>query len=244
VPHFDLHYDAKQNPIYGEYLKELGLNPDKPYIFFGMSSPVFAPHEVDIVEWIARQIEEGTMGDDIQLVVRPHPQNVTGNMADKSWLPRLETIESSRVGVDYPKLVNSNVRWSMKQNDMLRLSHLLAGSSVTLNSGSTLSIDAMMVDKPVILTSFDAEYDIPYWKSARRLIDFPHLKKFISFKGVSIVKDFEQLKAAILVYIMNPQLNWEARAKTINMECFAQDGKATERVVNHLTELAKFDNKI
>ncbi len=50
VYHFDQHLQVKENPNYQSLLKQLGLSPDQPYLFFAMSSPRFAPREIDIVE--------------------------------------------------------------------------------------------------------------------------------------------------------------------------------------------------
>ncbi len=237
VPHFDLHYQSKTQPQFEEYIQELGLQASQPYLFFAMSSPRFAPKEIDIVEELAAAIEKNEFGEAIQLIVRPHPQNVVGSMADKTWLGRLDNIISDRVKVDYPQLTNSKLQWGMKERDMYRLSNLLAGSTVSINSGSTVSIDTLMTGKPVILTSFDAGADLPYWKSARRLLDFTHLKKFTDLGGVTITKSSEEFKAAIQNYIDHPDANLKAREETLYQECGINDGKATERVVEVLSNI-------
>lgn len=238
VPHFDLHIDAKRNPQSEIYVKELGLNPSKPYLFFAMSAPRFAPREIDNVEWIAKQISDNQFGKDLQFIIRPHPQNMIGEMADFSWLPRLQKLDTlNRIAVDYPNLVkNTAMRWSIQQSDMKRLSHLLAGSSIVLNSGSTVSIDALMVGKPVILTSFDADEQLDYWKSARRLIDYTHLKKFIALGGVKVADSFIKLEEQIKNYLTDPNQNLDKRKFAIQQECFKTDGLSTQRVVEKILE--------
>lgn len=231
VPHFDLHLESRQAPKPGAHLQGLGLAPDRPYLFFGMSSPRFAPKEIDIVEWLVAEIRKDTFGKEMQLVVRPHPQNVQGGMADQSWLPRLEAIHGDRIGVDFPDLVKSKMPWSMQEKDMLRLSHLLAGCTVSLNSGSTLSIDALMCKRPVILTSFDAEAQLSYWQSARRLVDYTHLKKLIDLGGVSVAKDFTSCQDLLLKYIRDENYNVENRGKTAHMQCHNYDTNGTKLCV-------------
>lgn len=237
VPHFDLHIESKEAPKPQEHLKQLGLRPDQPYLFFGMSSPRFAPREIDIVEWLAEQVQQNIFGDNMQLVVRPHPQNVQGNMADQSWLPRLQAINKAKVAVDFPKLVNSKLPWSMQQKDMCRLSHLLAGCTVSMNSGSTLSIDALMCGVPVILTSFDGNEQLEYWTSAKRLIDYPHLKKLVSLGGVNVVRSFAEMSVQIKKFIENSNWNIEARKNTISKQCSNYETPSTPKVVETLFEL-------
>ena len=237
VPHFDAHVQIKNNPQYQHFVIELGLNPTLPYIFVGMSAPRFAPKEIDIVEHLADQIKMNNFGKEMQLIVRPHPQNVIGNLADQSWLKRLDNIIGDRVKVDYPKVIKSKLVWSMKKDDMGRLSNLLAGATVVLNSGSTISIDALMVGKPVIITSFDGNHKLAYWKSARRLINYPHLKKFVNLGGVKTAFSYNDLNEYIKLFINTPNTDMELRNYTLMQECGEPDGKATQRVIEAMNSI-------
>ena len=234
VPHFDQHIQIKGTDGYKEILRELSLNPDAPYLFIAMSAPRFAPHEIDIVEWLAKSVKENIFGDKMQLVIRPHPQNVQGSLGDESWLKRLDRLNNDRVSVDYPQLVKSKVRWSMQKKDMVRLSSLLAGCSVCLNSGSTVSIDALMMDKPVIMTSFDGGKKLYYWKSARRLVDYIHLKKFTEMGGANVVRSYQELAAELKKYIETPDHDLERRRYALRRECHQNDGESTMRVIEAL----------
>lgn len=231
VPHFDQHIHVKANPVFEKSVSELGLNPHKPYLFFAMSSPRFAPREIDVVEWLSEKIRDGDFGPDLQLIVRPHPQNVQGSLADRRWLKRLDALQHDRAAVDYPRLADSKIRWSMKKEDMHHLSNLLAGCAICLNSGSTVSIDALQFGKPVILTSFDGDQQLYYWKSVRRLVDYPHQKKFVELGGAEVVHSYDALKTTIAKYLKDPELNAAQRNNALNQECFRNDGKSTERAV-------------
>lgn len=232
VPHFDLHAYLRNTPHYKERLVEWGLDPEMPYLFFAMSSPYFAPREIDIVEHLAEKIETGILKGKVQLVIRPHPQNMQGYMADKSWLPRLERLNRlKRTAVDFPKLErDSNINWSISRKDMEKMSTLLSGAVITLNSGSTMSIDALMHFKPVILTSFDGRDKLPYWKSARRLVDFPHLKKIIKYNGISVAKSESELDFLIEKYLKTPGFLHEERIYTLQQQLIQWEGNATEQV--------------
>lgn len=244
VPHFDLHVQSRSQPLSAPVLSELGLDAEKPYLFFGMSSPRFGPKEIDIVEWLAQKIEGDDYGKDLQLIVRPHPQNVTGFMSDKSWLPRIDGLKSDRVAVDYPNLSKSKMPWSMQEHDMVRLSQLLAGASLSLNSGSTLSIDSLMCGTPVALTSFDADYNLPYWESARRLVDYTHLATFLASGEVKSTRSYDELDAEIRRFVSvasTPEKNLVHAPRTLQQMVYKADGEATERVVQVLRQLVKQD---
>jgi Putative glycosyl/glycerophosphate transferases involved in teichoic acid biosynthesis TagF/TagB/EpsJ/RodC len=237
VPHFDNHIRVKKSPDYKTLLSILNLNADLPYLFVAMSSPRFAPHEIDIVEWLAKAINENVFGEDMQLVIRPHPQNVQGSLSDQRWIKRLDNLNEKRVAVDYPQLVKSKVRWSMQKSDMDHLSNLLVGCSICLNSGSTVSIDALMMDKPVILTSFDGDRKLYYWRSVKRLVNYTHLKKFIRLGGAKVVHSYESLKEEIEKYLTTPNYDLKKRRNALEMECHLNDGQSTERVVKTMLKI-------
>ena len=237
VPHFDMHYDTRQAPDYQEYLRDLGLEPQAPYLFVAMSSPNFAPLGMDIIEWLAAKVRDNAFDADLQLIVRPHPQNVQGSQADLSWLPRLEAVKGPRVAIDYPSVVESQLPWSMQDHDMKRLSNLLAGAAVTLNYGSTVAIDALMVDKPAIVIAFDGEEELPWWQSGRRQMEYVHYRKLIELGGVRVAYSYDQLDEHLRYYLEYPDGDLDVRQQALYQECGENDGQATKRVAAALSEI-------
>jgi hypothetical protein len=237
VPHFDAHRDLVDQSVNRETLTRLHLGHDKPYLLFGMSAPIFAPHEIDIVEWLAGQIRADRFGKNMQLVIRPHPQNVHGNMADETWLPRLRKLAGPRGALTLPMLREGGISWDMESDDLKILVNLLEGCSICLNSGSTLSIDALAHGKPVIVTLFDADKQLPWWKSARRIRDYPHYKKLIALDGVSPVSSFEELASESERHLDCPDYGAQGRATTIRQECCAIDGGSSQRVALAIEEI-------
>ena len=230
VPHFDKSKELANPDKRKKYISSLGLDPNKPYLLFGMSSPYFAPREIDIVERVADHIGRGIYGEGMQLIVRPHPQNVQGEMSDESWLPRLEKIKSSRVGIDYPITEKSNLPWNMSEEDLEKLANLISGCSILLNSGSTISIEGLIHEKPVILTLFDGDANVREHNSARRLRNFDHLRKITNTRALKVVYHYEELKKAILKYLEHPETNKKERETALMQECGKVDGGSTHRV--------------
>lgn len=239
VPHFDEHIKVRNQPNYKPFIKELGLNPEAPYLFVAMSSPIFAPRGIDIVEWLSREVTADRFGADMQLIVRPHPQNVDKKMGDRTWLPRLEAIRNQRVSVDYPSVVESNLPWSMQHSDMLRLSNLLVGCAVCLNFGSTVSIDALMIGRPVVVIAFDGEDKLPWYISGSRQMDYVHYNKLIQLGGIRVAWSYDGLCKELSRYLQHPDSDAELRQFTLSTECGEDDGKATERVVEALLHISQ-----
>jgi hypothetical protein len=239
IPHFDEHIKVREKPFNTSIIGDLGLSSDKPYLFVAMSSPRFAPKEIDIVEWLSKSVFNDVFGTEMQLIVRPHPQNMQEFTSNKTWINRLKKLTNDRVAVDYPVLSESNIKWSMKKNDMVRLAELISGCSICINSGSTVSIDALFHNKPAILTSFDGNDKIPYWNSARRLIDYTHQKKLILEGGVKTTDSYESLEKTINLYLNDLDYNIDERRNALYRECYLDDGQSTERVISVLSQTLK-----
>ncbi|MBK8480838.1 MAG: hypothetical protein IPL40_06650 [Proteobacteria bacterium] len=234
VAHFDAHFDPTNRAHAREVLASLGLCPDDPYLFFGMSARFFCPHELDVVEWLAARVQAGAFGPRMQLVVRPHPQNIRGSMADGETLQRLQGLVGGRVALDLPQVVSDQLPWDLEERDLRKLAALIAGCAVSLNSGSTLSIDAVVQDRPVVLPIFDAGHQLPWWRSVRRVVEFPHLQKMLSFGGVAVVRSFAELEQQLGRYLADQALDAEGRARLRAAECGPCDGQAAARVAEAL----------
>lgn len=218
VPHFDLYNQISESKV-KDVLDSLGIIESDSVLLYAMSSPRFAPREIEIVEWLADKLNNREFKKECILLVRPHPQNMTKSMGDISWLDRLDKLNRyDKVIVDYPKLNESKLEWSMELEDMKRLVACVKSSSVVINSGSTISIEALLSKKPVILTAFDGDNYLPYWISARRLIDYNHLAKLVSLGGVTVSKNFKEFQNSILDYLKNKDLRLKERNLTINRQ--------------------------
>ncbi|MFT6443034.1 MAG: hypothetical protein ACJASM_002592 [Salibacteraceae bacterium] len=239
VTHFDVHAQVMNGEIgYPEILDTIGLNSSNPYLFFTMSASYFAPNEIDIVEHLAQKVESNAFGSTMQLVVRPHMANLMADRSDQSWLKRLKAINSSRVKVDFPDSDNSLLTWYMAKDDMVRLSSFINKACVCLNSGSTIAIEAIYINKHVIITAFDTE-KWPFWSSARRLRSYVHLDKLFKLEACYLVDSLNEMDAAIDKFMKKPDILSENRQKAIERECFKNDGKATERFVENTNEIMR-----
>ncbi len=236
VPHFDLHKTLAGTFVYKELLKQKGLDPEIPYIFFTLSSSYFCPKEIDIVEWLAKKIEQNEFGK-LQMVIRPHPQNMSSNAADTLLIKKLKAIESAHVVVDWPKMLESELSWSMEANDMLDFAHMVEGCRVSVNSGSTVSIDSLLHNKPVIQPVFDADEILPWWQSITRVNEYTHCKKLVDLGGVTVTNNFEEFEYELKRHLKDPAYHLERRQHALFQEVGVNDGKATERVVEAIEQI-------
>ncbi len=237
VAHFDIHKETALQAHNSKRLTQFGLDANKPYLVFGMSAPRFVPREIDIVEFLSRKLNENYFGNNLQMIIRPHPQNVKGWMADHSWIERLQALENNRIKLFYPLLAESNLPWSMQHEDLQALSEVLAKCIVCINSCSTLSIDTLMAGRGNIAPMFDGDISLPYWSSTKRLCDYMHIKKFIEIGGTQKVEGYNELLNSIEMHSANIHYNFQERQNAIQLECGNTDQPATEKIIRTLENI-------
>ncbi|MEP7164107.1 MAG: hypothetical protein ABI741_05395 [Ferruginibacter sp.] len=236
VPHFDLHKQVEGSLVYKDILRKKGLDPGIPYIFFALGAPYFSPTEIDIAAWLAKKIEEKAFGE-FQLLIRPHPQNLSSKTADTIMVNRLKAMETNLVKIDWPKMLESDLNWSMQMSDMLEFAHMLEGCKLSINSGSTVSIDSLLHDKPVIQPLFDVGITLPWWQSVIRVNDYKHCKKLVDLGGVTVANNFDEFTFELDRYLKDPSYQLEKRQNALYQEVGVNDGKATERVVAAIEQI-------
>jgi CDP-glycerol glycerophosphotransferase (TagB/SpsB family) len=101
---------------------------------------------------------------------------------------------------------------------------------VIITFASTLAIDAIVFNKPVIFIGFDGKPDCEYWESLRRFYDFDHQRSLLDADGIKLANSLNELIEYVKSYIHNSDLDKEEREKIINDRCWKLDGKSSERL--------------
>ena len=240
VPHFDIYSRKEELASPQAVLKSLHLPENDPYLVFGMVTPYCCPNELDLLLWLTHKINNRKFVKPCSLIIRPHPQTVSGYYARPAReLGRLESLAGPRVGIHMPCLSSDRLYCDMPKSEMGRIASLLAGSALCMSAWSTLTLDASLLDRPVIALGFDGWDEMPYAKSARAGADYAHIAKLLSFGGVRVAKSFDELERHINAYLSNPGLDQTGRALAVAQECGPQDGQATERVAKSLMDLSR-----
>jgi CDP-Glycerol:Poly(glycerophosphate) glycerophosphotransferase len=239
VPHFDVYRHTEQLTPPNTLLSEFNLDSDRPYIFYGTVASMHCPNELEILGWLAEQVNRDAFSNPCSLVIRPHPQMISGYYSNGKELGTLRSLTGPNVALDVPPLLSEALAWDLPKRDMYHLASLLAGSAMCINASSTLCLDACMLDRPVVNIGFDGRQDLPYEKSARRGLDYIHMAKLLSLGGVRLARSFAELQNHIDAYFDEPGLDRAGRSLTVAQECGLPDGRAAERVADTLLELAR-----
>ena len=73
------------------------------------------------------------------------------------------------------------------------------------------------------------------------MLEYIHLAKFVSFGGSTVTTNLENLKEAIENYLKDPKLHETEKQvqKVVEMECYKNDGRATQRFAENITTILK-----
>jgi len=226
TPQFDFHKREQLRWSRAKTLKRLGLQDGDRYILYGGNLSLYTPSEPRLVAELARSCALVPSLAQHRIVVRPHPQE-----GEVRWR-ELEKL-NARITVTKPDKQESD---SAGSEDQALLVNTLRHSDVCLNVASTISLDAAVVDTPVICVAFAGQRGGEEDRFCRDVYDTEHYRPIAESGGVRLAFSMEQLVDEILAYVRDPSRDKQSRLALVNNECGIVDGLAAERVVEMISE--------
>jgi hypothetical protein len=220
IAHYDRYVTGARTPR-DAFFEKLGIPSEKRLVLFAPAGDRYiADNTVDraIVE-----ILETELPDDCHLLVRLPPTDTVAS---------LEGFVGKRVTIERPTTrfkAFKNVE--LAPGDDEHLADTLYWSDLIVAGPSTIAIDAVFFDKPVVLVGFDGTEARLYYQSIRRYYDYDHWKPVLASGGVWLAENEGALHDALSAYLAHPARNAEGRARMVEAEAYRRDGKSTDRLV-------------
>jgi hypothetical protein len=227
TPQFDFHVDARFRRGRVDTLRELGLEDGSRYVVWAANSRVLTPTEPELVASFLRRA--GDLADlrEHRLVVRLHPLDDY-----ERW--KGVARENPRFVVTEPWPQTGPPPEAAAQ---ARLVSTLLHADACINVASTMSLDAAILDVPVICVAFalgesGAEHD-----AYRAYYATDHYRPIVESGGVRMAGSLDDLLTRTLEAVRDPHRDRAARARLVQEECGQVDGAAGSRVAATLAEL-------
>lgn len=173
--------------------------------------------------------------NNLQLLVRTSPAE------DGKRFEKLKN-EFPQIIWNFPKwfLARSNhaETWSQRLpsvEDIIDLKAILMYSDINVNMLSTMSLDFMLFNKPVINTVFGNKENGLY--NDQIFLNYVHYKYVVDSKAVTIAKDENELHKFLEEALNNPNLREKERKQLIDLEIGAPLNGTSGRIVQTLKEL-------
>ena len=115
--------------------------------------------------------------------------------------------------------------------DQLRLVATFAHADACLNVASTATLDAAVLDRPVVGIDFRDEAECPRGILYEEY-DADHYRPLVSSGGLRVARGWGELTALLERAVADPSLDRAARAAMVARECGVVDGRAADRVAD------------
>jgi len=198
-----------------EFVSKFQINPDLKTICFSCGDIATSKNDELYIETIANAIQEGKIKE-VNFIIRTSPAE--DPIRFSKFVQKFPFIKWN-----YPKWnlsrENHQESWSQRipsVEDIRDLRSLLQYSDLNINMLSTMSLDFIQFDKPVINTVFGNSKNGLY--DDQRFLKYAHIKNIVKSKATKIVKNQQELINAINLYLNNSALYSENRKELLQLQ--------------------------
>jgi len=231
TPQFDFHFDKKFTLDRVDLCARMGLDPARPFILYTTGVNEHFPEEHRTVEFVARAIQNMTPAP--QLLVRTYIKGTSQEM--------LALARKNLPGVIFPPVLWKSDALTPMYEDISIYNSLLRHCSLGVNAASTVSLELMMYDKPVINLGFDPPgSQLGRWNKFERHLRLDHYRPVAESGAVMIARSPSDLDQMIRYALANPGAQAKERGRFLR-EMFGDtlDGNSAKRVAQTLASLAR-----
>jgi len=229
LPQYDFYFTERVSSR-EKFFHHIGIDPNKKLIVYAPLGASFGSSDWDMIDFFHNLLEEKKFGENLALLVRFQPNDFIfpEDIKKRPWLV-----------YDYPGIRFSwqrGVDWDMGSGDIAHLKDTLYHMSLLVCFASSLSIDAVVFDKPVINIGFEFKPVRPT-QSAMQYFEREHYKKALATGGIRFVKTKEELIEWVTAYLEHSEQDKKERLALVMQQCKFTDGKSGERIGNFLLKL-------
>lgn len=232
TPQFDFHFKPQFWLSREELAARIGFDPARPFVLYTTAVGPFFPEEYRTVQTVIQQLRELDLPDRPQLVVRIYPKSPDPDM--------LRLAKETIPDVFFPPMLWDLTWFTPSFEDQPIYTSLLRECALGINAASTVSLELMMHDKPVINLGFDPPGSrLPHVMRYSKHIHFEHYRPVAESGGVMVAWTPDEMRDYLRRGLTQPQADSAARLRFIR-DTFGPtlDGQAGRRVAEKLAQLA------
>ena len=232
TPQFDFHFRPEYWLEREELCKRIGIDPKYPFLLYttGMAHNWFDEHK--IVELVIRLLNNKGGLPKSQLVVRTYIKDTS---------PEMRAIAARNIpGVVFPPVLWEEKWFTPLHEDLLIYTNLVRHASLGINAASTVSLELLMLDKPVINFGFDPPgSNLAHHDRYVRHLEYDHYRPVAKSGAVMVAMSEKDMADMLHVGLTQPKHNSEKRRQFIqSMFGNTLDGKSGKRVAECLLKLS------
>jgi hypothetical protein len=233
TPQFEPYVMSKYKTIAEAFYTKFQLDSRLKTICYSCADVSIGQNDPLVIKAIANAIRNNSITAKAQLLVRTSP-------AEDDSRFRAIREEFPEILWNVPKWIltrqNHAETWSQRipsEEDIKDLRSLLENVDVNINMCSTMSLDFMLFDTPVINTVFGTRDNGLY--NDQRFLNYDHYKKVVESQSVSIAKNEKELIAQINQSLFNPKERSLQRKAMIDLQISEQLEGTSKRIAETLS---------
>lgn len=225
-PHFDFINRREYLASRSVFLSSVGFSEGAQYLLY-ISGSVYCPDEPEVIEQILRWIDEGRFAPhDVRLVIRPY---LGGRLRDHDFdVKKFEGFKT------HPRVIFYQRESWQDLPGTVELLNFMAHADAVLSAFSTAALEVALFDRPLIAIGFDGHHTRPFHRSVQRFEGFTHFQDVYATGGIRVTRNFDELRAAIKMYLDNPSLDGDGRALMRCTMCPFLDSDTSKRILDTL----------
>jgi hypothetical protein len=235
VSQFDVYWEK---PVHTreEFLSSLGIPSNRRLILCAPFYGEFSQNSgIMLIQELAKAVDDGRLPSDIQLLVRYRPEDLNSTNAPESLNhPRITVTKPYKMGFGE---TGGHKDFEFTQNDVDLLADSLRHSEITLTTISTLTVDAVALDKPVVNVRFDIDPNTPLPYRVELFSHFDHYLALEKTGGMKLAHSLEELLAELNAYLENPALDSLGRAQIRREQIEFEDAHSGKRSAEAILSL-------
>lgn len=232
-PHYDYHLDATLIEDKKTFMNRLGLDHRQPYLLIGTGTKTMFPDAPNAMVHLVGKIRQAL--PDIQILIRIHPKDTHGR-----WDDFLENLASHNIFFQNtnPAIPMDSGGFTSPKVYFQELINTLTHASVVINASSSLSVDAAILNRPIITLCYDNVPDARFPLGRSWSYNYSdHFKSLIETRGIKAVHSDDECVEAIKIYLAHPELHANERKMVANMIGGRLDGMAGKRLADDVLTL-------
>ena len=237
TPQFEPYVLDRYNSTKKAFFEKFDLDETKQTICYSCGDVSTSKNDDLYIKTIAEAIKQDTIKRPVNLLVRTSPAE--------------EPTRFMHLKEEYPFIKWNCPKWKLTRDghqetwsqriptieDITDLKSVLAYTDISINMCSTMSLDAMFFDKPVINPVFGNKENGLY--DDQRFLKFQHYKRVAESGAVAIVKDAVSLINEINSSMQNPNKRLEAQKQLLDLQISHPLKNTGKRIATIIKECIK-----
>lgn len=209
---FDFHNDTNILLSREDFLTIHNIPIDKKYLLFTTGMPKTLPNEIEEFYMIIKRLHKEY--PELHFIIRLHPKDHSSriNQIEKELIEKNAHIQYSYEGkhMDEGGVSPPEEFYQLQVNTIKH-------AEIVINSSSTMTVDAAIMDKPIICIAYNYIND-PLFPEGRSLAlsNNIHYRRLVHTGGVFMAYSEEQLIEGIQSFLTNRDIHKEERKKIID----------------------------